>query len=70
MRVPWWKLLEVLNRSRMRRQEKPKLLTCPVDGTELYQARPDLQICARGHRFGPNEPRGPLINQGEHHGEI
>lgn len=73
MKFPWKKAIDaaragarILHRQRT---EKPRLRKCPIDDTDFGIDRPDLQICARGHRFGPNEPRG-TIPEYDNRGEI
>ncbi len=55
------------------RQTQPRFDECPVCKARFN--RPDdrgNRTCRGkdGHTFGPDAPRGELINQGEHHGEI
>lgn len=73
MRFPWKKAIDAARAGaqilQRQRSEPPLLQTCPVDGSALIRVRDDLQICSRGHRFGPNEPRG-TIPKYDNRGEI
>lgn len=54
-----------------RLRSKPRLSRCPIcRGPWVSEDKRGNQECAQGHRFGPDQPRGELFNEGEHRGDL